>query len=120
MPHQSSHVRSVPKRRKSDIVDLLLKKAYVSSRRASHSDGHATRPAASGSMTLHDVGTNLALARPAPNNLASSPMGNDRQDDMIATVKDNKTEHRFELEVEGHLAAAYYRRSGNAITFEHT
>jgi hypothetical protein len=39
---------------------------------------------------------------------------------MIATVNDNKTEHRFELEVEGHLAAAYYRRSGNAITFEHT
>jgi uncharacterized protein len=39
---------------------------------------------------------------------------------MIATVNDNKTEHRFELEVEGHLAAAYYRRSGNVITFEHT
>jgi predicted GNAT family acetyltransferase len=39
---------------------------------------------------------------------------------MIATVNDNKTEHRFELEVEGRLAAAYYRRSGNVITFEHT
>lgn len=39
---------------------------------------------------------------------------------MIATVNDNKTEHRFELEVEGHLAAAYYSRSGNVITFEHT
>jgi predicted GNAT family acetyltransferase len=39
---------------------------------------------------------------------------------MIATVNDNKTEHRFELEVEGHLAAAYYQRSGNVITFEHT
>ena len=39
---------------------------------------------------------------------------------MIATVNDNKTEHRFELEAEGHLAAAYYRRSGNAITFAHT
>ncbi len=39
---------------------------------------------------------------------------------MIATVNDNKTEHRFELEVEGHLAAAYYQRSGNVVTFEHT
>ncbi|TKW75287.1 MAG: N-acetyltransferase [Bradyrhizobium icense] len=38
----------------------------------------------------------------------------------MATVNDNKTEHRFELEVEGHLAAAYYQRSGNVITFEHT
>ena len=27
---------------------------------------------------------------------------------------------RFELEVEGHLAAAYYERKGNVITFTHT
>ena len=38
---------------------------------------------------------------------------------MIDTVN-NKKEHRFELEVEGHLAAAYYARKGNVITFEHT
>lgn len=39
---------------------------------------------------------------------------------MIDTVNNNKTEHRFELEVEGHLAAVYYARKGNVITFEHT
>jgi len=39
---------------------------------------------------------------------------------MIDMVKNNTAEHRFELEVEGHLAAAYYGRSGNVITFEHT
>jgi uncharacterized protein len=39
---------------------------------------------------------------------------------MADTVNNNTTKHRFELEVEGHLAAAYYERSGNVITFEHT
>ena len=39
---------------------------------------------------------------------------------MIATVNNNTKEHRFELEVEGHLAAAYYERNGKVITFEHT
>jgi uncharacterized protein len=39
---------------------------------------------------------------------------------MIATVNNNIEKHRFELEVEGHLAATYYERSGNVITFVHT
>jgi uncharacterized protein len=39
---------------------------------------------------------------------------------MTDTVNNNTTKHRFELEVEGHMAAAYYERSGNVITFEHT
>jgi uncharacterized protein len=39
---------------------------------------------------------------------------------MTDTVNNNTTKHRFELEVEGHIAAAYYERSGNVITFEHT
>lgn len=39
---------------------------------------------------------------------------------MTNTVNNNTTKHRFELEVEGHLAAAYYERSGIVITFEHT
>ena len=39
---------------------------------------------------------------------------------MIDTVNNNIEKHRFELEVEGHLAAAYYTRKGNVITFEHT
>lgn len=39
---------------------------------------------------------------------------------MIDTVNDNTEKHRFELEIDGHLAAAYYERSGNVITFDHT
>ncbi len=39
---------------------------------------------------------------------------------MINTVKNNSEKYRFELKFEGHLAAAYYKRSGNVITFEHT
>jgi predicted GNAT family acetyltransferase len=41
-------------------------------------------------------------------------------DDMIGTVNNNTAKHRFELEVDGRLAAAYYERSGNVITFKHT
>jgi predicted GNAT family acetyltransferase len=39
---------------------------------------------------------------------------------MDETVKNNTGESRFELAIEGHLAAAYYKQSGNVITFEHT
>ena len=39
---------------------------------------------------------------------------------MNEKVKDNTAQHRFELVVEGHLAAAYYKRSGDVITFDHT
>ena len=39
---------------------------------------------------------------------------------MIGTVSNNTAKHRFELEVDGYLAAAYYERSGNVITFRHT
>jgi predicted GNAT family acetyltransferase len=39
---------------------------------------------------------------------------------MIDTVNNNKNEHRFELHVDGHLAAAYYALRGDVITFEHT
>jgi uncharacterized protein len=35
-------------------------------------------------------------------------------------VVDNKAEHRFELSVEGHIAAAYYKRAEGIITFVHT
>lgn len=38
----------------------------------------------------------------------------------MSDVIDNKSEQRFELSVEGHLAAAYYQRRGTVITFEHT
>ncbi|MCB1413453.1 MAG: N-acetyltransferase [Xanthobacteraceae bacterium] len=39
---------------------------------------------------------------------------------MTDSVRDNPDEQRFELSVEGHLAAAYYERAGDVITFVHT
>lgn len=39
---------------------------------------------------------------------------------MTDKINNNTAQHRFELDVEGHLAAAYYKRDGNVITFEHT
>jgi uncharacterized protein len=39
---------------------------------------------------------------------------------MNNAVSNNAAQHRFELEVEGHVAAAYYAKSGDVITFEHT
>ena len=38
----------------------------------------------------------------------------------MADIINNQAEHRFELVVDGHLAAAYYKRDGNVITFDHT
>ena len=38
----------------------------------------------------------------------------------MADVVNNKTHHRFELTVEGHLAATYYKIDGDVITFIHT
>ena len=39
---------------------------------------------------------------------------------MIDAINNNTTKHRFELEVDGHLAAAYYERKGDIVTFTHT
>ena len=38
----------------------------------------------------------------------------------MTDVVNNKAHHRFELTVDGHLAATYYRISGDVITFVHT
>jgi uncharacterized protein len=35
-------------------------------------------------------------------------------------IVNNKAQHRFELVVDGHLAAAYYKMAGDLITFIHT
>jgi predicted GNAT family acetyltransferase len=40
--------------------------------------------------------------------------------DAMNDVVNNKAHHRYELTVEGHLAATYYKISGNVITFIHT
>ncbi len=39
---------------------------------------------------------------------------------MTNDVRNNPAKGRFELAVEGHIAAAYYDISGNVITFTHT
>ncbi len=39
---------------------------------------------------------------------------------MSADVVNNATAHRFELEVDGHVAAAYYELKPGVITFTHT
>src|SRR5215468_2443242 len=39
---------------------------------------------------------------------------------VMADIVNNRAQHRFELVVDGHLAAAYYKLDGNVITFEHT
>src|SRR5262245_47935980 len=69
MPHQSSQVLWVPKSRKSDIVDLLLKKAYVRGRRAPHPMVRRPVRPHRERMSYEDVGTVSALARAAGNNL---------------------------------------------------
>jgi predicted GNAT family acetyltransferase len=38
----------------------------------------------------------------------------------MSDVENNKAHHRYELEVEGHLAATYYSLDGDVITFVHT
>ena len=38
----------------------------------------------------------------------------------MSDIVNNKTNHRFELVVDGHLAAAYYKMDGDLITFIHT
>ncbi|MEH2508866.1 putative GNAT family acetyltransferase [Nitrobacteraceae bacterium AZCC 1564] len=39
---------------------------------------------------------------------------------MTEAVQNNTAKQRYQLEVEGHIAATYYKLSGNVITFIHT
>jgi predicted GNAT family acetyltransferase len=39
---------------------------------------------------------------------------------MTEIVVNNKTRHRYELAVEGHIAATYYSLADGVITFVHT
>lgn len=38
----------------------------------------------------------------------------------MATVRNNKSRHRYELEIDGAIAFASYRETGSVITFTHT
>jgi uncharacterized protein len=39
---------------------------------------------------------------------------------MNHAVSDNPAQHRYELDVDGHIAASYYKLANGTITFEHT
>ena len=39
---------------------------------------------------------------------------------MTGEVRNNASLGRYELDVEGHTAVAYYQRSGGVVTFTHT
>ena len=39
---------------------------------------------------------------------------------MTGKVRDNAALNRFELDADGHVAVAYYRRTPGVITFTHT
>jgi uncharacterized protein len=39
---------------------------------------------------------------------------------VTQSVRDNPGQHRYELDVEGHVAAAYYQLTPGVITFVHT
>ena len=38
----------------------------------------------------------------------------------MTEIVNNKADHRYELAVDGHIAATYYEIAGGVITFEHT
>ena len=38
----------------------------------------------------------------------------------MSDIINNRDHHRYELELEGHLAATYYELEGDVITFVHT
>ncbi|KQW23008.1 acetyltransferase [Afipia sp. Root123D2] len=38
----------------------------------------------------------------------------------MTDIVDNNAARRYELDIDGHIAAAYYELSGNVITFTHT
>ena len=38
----------------------------------------------------------------------------------MSDIVNNKAQHRYELAVDGHIAATYYKIDGNIITFVHT
>ncbi len=67
-----------------------------------------------------DLGTAEALASPADVIFCCAPQQVRGIEGVSDMVINNAAHHRFELEVSGHLAASYYKRDGDVITFEHT
>lgn len=38
----------------------------------------------------------------------------------MSEIVNNKAQHRYELAVDGHIAATYYKLAGSVVTFVHT
>jgi uncharacterized protein len=57
---------------------------------------------------------------PLPLPLRSHKLRKEEESDVMSEIVNNKAHHRFELAVEGHVAAAYYQIANGVITFVHT
>lgn len=73
-------------------------------------------------MPALQVGMVVSLARSVEANFycaARAELAKNKVKNM-SDVINNRLDHRFELTVDGYLAAAYYKLDGNVITFVHT
>lgn len=59
-------------------------------------------------------------ARPLPLLLRSHKLRKEEESDAMSEIVNNRAHHRFELAVEGHIAATYYQIDNSVITFVHT
>ena len=50
----------------------------------------------------------------------SVPISSARKRNRLSEIVNNRAHHRFELAVEGHIAATYYQIANSVITFVHT
>jgi predicted GNAT family acetyltransferase len=52
--------------------------------------------------------------------IVKKPILNRETHSMTASVQDNPAKGRYELDVEGHIAATYYELADGVVTFTHT
>ena len=57
---------------------------------------------------------------PLPLPLLSHKLRKKVESDAMSEIVNNRAHHRFELAVEGHIAATYYQIADGVITFVHT
>jgi predicted GNAT family acetyltransferase len=57
---------------------------------------------------------------PLPLPLRSHKLRKEEESDAMSEIVNNRAHHRFELAVEGHIAATYYQIVDSVITFVHT
>jgi uncharacterized protein len=57
---------------------------------------------------------------PLPLPLRCHKLRKEEEPDAMSEIVNNRAHHRFELAVEGHIAATYYQIANGVITFVHT